>query len=118
MDYAEFKRRWPSPGRTFAGRCSRQAQPIRLKKEDRALRNLEKIFGAALAISNRKGFQAMSMRELARETGMSMGALYGCFSGKEELLDVLQHQGRTIASRTLLESLAARRNRRRGSRRR
>jgi AcrR family transcriptional regulator len=108
MDYAEFKRRLAVSRQDICREVLAQKRSsIRLKKEDRALRNLDKIFGVALAISNRKGFQAMSMRELSRETGMSMGALYGCFSGKEELLEVLQHQGRTIASRTLLESVAA-----------
>ncbi len=107
MDYAEFKRQLTVSRQDICREAlAAKRSSIRLKKEDRALRNLERIFGAALAISNRKGFQAMSMRDLSRETGMSMGALYGCFAGKEELLEVLQHQGRTIASRTLLERLA------------
>ncbi len=108
MDYAEFKKKLAASRQDICREVlARKRSSIRVKKEDRALRNLEKIFGAALRISNRKGFQAMSMRDLSREAGMSMGALYGCFSGKEELLEMLQHQGRTIAGRTLLAVVAA-----------
>lgn len=108
MDYAAFKKKLCASRQDICREVlARKRSSIRVKKEDRALRNLDKVFSAALAISNRKGFQAMSMRELGREAGMSMGALYGCFAGKEELLEMLQHQGRTIASRTLLAAVAA-----------
>jgi AcrR family transcriptional regulator len=74
---------------------------IRVKKEETVVKNLEKIFDTTMKISNKKGFQAMSMRDLSRETGMSIGALYAYFSSKEELLEMLQRQGRTITQRIL-----------------
>ena len=74
---------------------------IRVKKEDTVVKNLERIFSATLKISNKKGFQAMSMRDLGRETQLSMGALYSYFSSKEDLLAMLQHQRRTITKRIL-----------------
>jgi AcrR family transcriptional regulator len=80
---------------------------IRIKGEDRAVRNLERIFDAALRISNASGFQAMSMRKLSKEAGLSMGALYAYFSSKDELLTMLQDQGRGIASRILSERIRA-----------
>ena len=43
----------------------------------------------------------MSMRDLSRETNLSMGALYSYFSSKEDLLAMLQHQRRTITQRIL-----------------
>jgi len=76
-------------------------QTIRIKKEDTVVKNLERIFSATLKISNQKGFQAMSMRDLSRETGLSLGALYAYFGSKEELLAMLQHQRRTITGRIL-----------------
>lgn len=72
---------------------------IRVKKEHTVVRNLEKIFEATLKISNRKGFQAMSMRMLSKECGLSMGALYAYFQSKEELLGMLQRQHRNIMVR-------------------
>jgi AcrR family transcriptional regulator len=78
---------------------------IRVKKEDTVVKNLERIFSATLKIGNKKGFQAMSMRDLGRETSLSMGALYSYFSSKEELLSMLQHQRRTITKRILQEHI-------------
>jgi TetR/AcrR family transcriptional regulator, cholesterol catabolism regulator len=75
---------------------------IRVKKESFVTKNLERIFDATLLISNKKGFQSMTMRDLSREAGLSMGALYSYFLSKEDLLTMLQHQGRSI-TKTILE---------------
>jgi len=80
---------------------------IRIKGDERAIRNLERIFNAALRISNASGFQAMSMRKLSKEAGLSMGALYAYFSSKDELLAMLQDQGRGIVSRILSDRIQA-----------
>jgi len=74
---------------------------IRIKKESTVTKNLEKIFDATLRISNNKGFQAMTMRDLSREAGLSMGALYSYFSCKEDLLKMLQSQRRSVTKRIL-----------------
>ncbi|MBN2283388.1 MAG: TetR family transcriptional regulator [Deltaproteobacteria bacterium] len=79
---------------------------IKIKKEDVAVRNLVKIFEAVLVISNRKGFAAMSLRELSAEAGLSMGALYTYFSSKDELLDMLQAMGRAITGRVLRDQIS------------
>jgi len=74
---------------------------IPVKKDEKAVGNLVKIFDATLAISSRKGFQAMSVRDLARETGLSMGALYTYIASKETLLGMIQHHGRRILMKVL-----------------
>lgn len=79
---------------------------IKVKKEGVAVKNLVKIFDATLSISNRKGFHAMSLRDLSGETGLSMGALYSYFGSKDELLEIIQSQGRRLASRVLSEQIA------------
>ncbi len=76
-------------------------QRIPVKKDEKAVRNLVKIFDATLAISSRTGFQAMSVRDLAREAGLSMGALYSYIASKEALLDMIQHHGRRILMKVL-----------------
>jgi AcrR family transcriptional regulator len=78
---------------------------FQIKKEKTIAKNLEKIFDAALAISNRQGFHAMSMRDLSREAGLSIGALYNYFSGKEALLKMMQEQHRAITRRLLVEAV-------------
>ncbi|MGD9210748.1 MAG: TetR/AcrR family transcriptional regulator [Desulfobacteraceae bacterium] len=80
-------------------------ETMRVKKEKTVAKNLEKIFGAVLKISNRKGFKAMSMRDLSQECGLSMGALYTYFSSKDELVEMLQNQRRSISERVLSQSL-------------
>ena len=77
-----------------------------IKKEKTISKNLERIFAAALQISNKKGFHAMSMRDLSKEANLSTGALYNYFSGKEELLEMMQGHRRTITSRVLKSNIA------------
>ncbi len=78
---------------------------IQVKKENTAINNLEKIFSATIRLSNQKGFQAMSMRDLSRETKLSAGALYHYFSGKDELLSMIQSHRRAIGKRILDECI-------------
>ena len=100
MNYAEFQKQIKITRKSICREifCQNQGS-IRIKKEETVLRNLEKIFGATLKISNEKGFQAMSMRDLSVETGLSTGAMYAYFSGKEDLLNMMQHHKRTMAMR-------------------
>lgn len=79
---------------------------IRIKKEKVAVKNLVKIFKATLKLANRKGFHAMSLRDLCAESGMSMGGLYAYFKNKEELLTLIQEQGRAIVARVMGDQLA------------
>jgi AcrR family transcriptional regulator len=74
---------------------------IKIKKEAVAVKNLANIFNTALRLSNEKGFQSMSLRDLSRTSGLSMGALYSYFTSKEELLEMIQNQGRRL-TRTVL----------------
>jgi AcrR family transcriptional regulator len=78
---------------------------IKVKKQNVAVRNLAKIFDACLRLSNEKGFASMSLRDLSREAGLSMGALYSYISSKDELLDMVQRQGRSLVFTILGEHL-------------
>jgi len=102
MTYAEFQKQVKLSSQDICREVfAENRHCIRVKKENTVVKNLERIFSATLKISNRKGFQAMSMRDLGRETHLSMGALYSYFSSKEDLLAMLQHQRRTITKRIL-----------------
>jgi AcrR family transcriptional regulator len=78
---------------------------IKIKKEKVAVRNLVRIFKATLKLANNKGFHAMSLRDLCAESGMSMGGLYAYFKNKEELLTLIQEQGRAIVARVMGDQL-------------
>ena len=102
MTYAEFQKQIKISRQEICREVFAQNRSsIRVKKENTVVKNLERIFSATLKISNKKGFQAMSMRDLGRETRLSMGALYSYFASKEDLLAMLQHQRRTITQRIL-----------------
>ncbi len=80
---------------------------FQIKKEKTIRKNLEGIFAAVLKISNQKGFHAMTMRDLSREAKLSTGALYNYFSGKEDLLEMMQNHRRTITRRVLRTNITA-----------
>jgi len=108
MNYAEFKKLVNFSKRDICKETfAENREAIRVKKEKTVVKNLERIFDATLKISNEKGFQAMTMRDLSTETGLSAGALYSYFSSKDELLETLQRQGRTIVRRILEERVKA-----------
>jgi AcrR family transcriptional regulator len=69
---------------------------IQVKNVRVGVKKLKTIIETAIAISNKKGFHAMSLRELCSECGLSMGGLYGYISSKDELLEVIQEQGRRM----------------------
>jgi len=86
--------------------CRDQQYSIKIKNEDVAVKNLVIIFNATLELSNRKGFQAMSLRDLSEKTELSLGALYAYFSSKEELLDIIMSQGWRIIDKALTRQIA------------
>jgi len=110
MHFDEFKMRTGlSMDRLYQEIFLANRAKIRIKKDQTVQRNLVRILQATLKLSNQMGFQAMSMRDFSRETGLSMGALYSYFSGKDELLDMIMRQGRRLVLATLeahLETLA------------
>jgi Transcriptional regulator len=76
---------------------------IRVKKEKVAVKNLATIVDTTLKLSCKKGFDAMSLRDLSRTSGLSMGALYSYFASKEDLLGMIQHHGQVAVARILRE---------------
>lgn len=63
----------------------RNKDSIKVSKEKFAIRNLQKIFDATFLITPKVGFEAMSLRDLSTETGLSMGGLYSSISSKESI---------------------------------
>ena len=80
---------------------SENRESIKIKKEETAVRNLMTIFSATLDLAVEKGFNAMTLRDLSQKSELSMGCLYSYFSSKEELLDLIQTQGRIAGMKIL-----------------
>lgn len=97
------------------------SENIKTKKKAFAVNNLEKIFKATFKISAKIGFHEMSLRDLCRETGLSMGGIYSCIGSKDiiaimvkdmvkrvtgEIIEkALQHEDKNIAIHEIVTHL-------------
>jgi AcrR family transcriptional regulator len=59
----------------------------RPNKQEGEKRTKEKIFDAAIDLFANKGFRGTSVREIASALGLTEGAIYRHFSGKDEILE-------------------------------
>ncbi len=85
----------------------RHHDTIGVRKPNVAVPNLRRIIEAALDLSNRKGFQAMSLRDLSRESGLSAGGLYAYFDSKTTLLKMILGEVTDAVQRVLSHPPAA-----------
>ena len=65
------------------------SETISIRNPEIAIKKLTVIIDAALRLSNKKGFPAMSLRDLSKESGVSMGGLYAYFDSKTTLLGMI-----------------------------
>jgi AcrR family transcriptional regulator len=87
----------PSTARRISVRRYRVAPPA---SETRYDRRLAEILNHATEVFCRKGYEGASMRDLSRESGMSLAGLYYYFESKERLLYLIQkHTFATIVQR-------------------
>ncbi|WP_229518556.1 TetR/AcrR family transcriptional regulator [Massilia sp. PAMC28688] len=91
FDFEQFQRMTPLNGDTiWEYLVERHGERIGVKRRKPALENMEKIFGATFRLANEVGFRAMSLRDLCRETGLSMGGLYGYIESKDQLAEMIE----------------------------
>jgi len=84
--FGEFEKNFEYQNdRLYSMILARNKERIKISKEKFAVRNLQKIFDATFLISPKVGFEAMSLRDLSAETGLSMGGLYSSISSKEAI---------------------------------
>ncbi|PIE75091.1 MAG: TetR family transcriptional regulator [Deltaproteobacteria bacterium] len=102
FDFKEFKKKFYTSGEEICKEIYLKNQgSIQIKNEKRAIENLERIFNAVFTLSSKKGFQAMTMRDLSKEASMSMGGLYAYFKNKNDLLAIIHIQGSTMLKNVL-----------------
>lgn len=86
-----FRRTWVLEGEPLWRRVfETHRDKMQIKNPQIALGNLEKIFTCTFRLANSKGFQAMSLRDLSRETGISMGGLYAYIGSKDDLAAAIE----------------------------
>lgn len=86
-----FRRTWVLEGEPLWRRVfETHRDKMQIKNPHIALGNLEKIFTCTFRLANSKGFQAMSLRDLSRDTGISMGGLYAYIGSKDDLAAAIE----------------------------
>ncbi len=86
-----FRETWVLEGEPLWARVfDTHREKMQIKNPQIALGNLEKIFTCTFKLANSKGFQAMSLRDLSRETGISMGGLYAYIGSKDDLAAAIE----------------------------
>lgn len=108
LPFQEFKKRMaPSLENICRDLILENKGMISVKKESVAVRNMMRILEAVFALNREKGFETMTLRDLSRRSGLSMGALYSYFPGKEELRSMILRQGVAYTRDVILEQAAA-----------
>jgi len=101
FSFAQFKQVAPvNASNLLEFIIERHGKRITVKRTDTAHENLRKIFDATFKLANKVGFAGMSLRDLCKDTGLSMGWLYGYIASKDDLAamieDVIRHVGSEI----------------------
>lgn len=91
ISLSAFRETWPLEGEPLWRRVfDSHREKMQIKSPQVAIGNLEKIFNCTFRLANSKGFQAMSLRDLSRETGISMGGLYAYIGSKDDLASAIE----------------------------
>jgi AcrR family transcriptional regulator len=99
FDFKQFQASTPLDGDSiWSWLLTRNAGRITVKRPKPALENLERIFAATFRLANEVGFRAMTLRDLCRETGLSMGGLYGYIDSKDQLAEMIEDVVRHCSS--------------------
>jgi AcrR family transcriptional regulator len=77
--------------------------------EDQMVGRRKQIMHAALVCAARKGFHQTSMRDICKEVGMSIGAVYNYYKSKEEILAAITKEGRQ-AKKSMMERIKESKN--------
>jgi len=81
---------------------------MREPKQARSKQTLERILDAAAEILESKNFEELSVAEIVKKAGTSVGAFYGRFPDKDALLDALDARFLAHFEAVLLEKLHSR----------
>ncbi|MGD9172155.1 MAG: hypothetical protein PVI97_19215, partial [Candidatus Thiodiazotropha sp.] len=91
LTFTEFKKRFAyGEDRLYALLFERNHELIGIRREKFAVRNLKKILRATFKLVPKIGFQAMSLRDLLAETGLSMGGIYLTITNKDNIAIIVK----------------------------
>ena len=106
MSFINYKKEFVYKGKSiYRALFDLHSQNIKTKKEKFAVNNLEKIFKATFKISAKIGFHEMSLRDLCRETGLSMGGIYSCIGSKDIIAIMIKDMVKLVSSEIVESAL-------------
>lgn len=89
--FTQFKQVTPiGPSNLLELIVERHGKRITVKRSAVAQENLRRIFDSTFRLANKVGFAPMSLRDLCRDTGLSMGGLYGYIASKDDLAAMIE----------------------------
>jgi len=95
---ADFKRVAPvDASSVWPLLLERNAHRMTVKRPAAAMENLRAIVETTFRLANKVGFGAMTLRDLSRECGLSMGGLYGYIASKDDLAAMIEDMIRYLA---------------------
>ena len=96
--FADFKRVAPVDATSvWPLLLERNAHRMTVKRPAAAMENLRAIVETTFRLANKVGFGAMTLRDLSRECGLSMGGLYGYIGSKDDLAAMIEDMIRFLA---------------------
>jgi AcrR family transcriptional regulator len=91
FEFAQFRQASPlDDNSVWELLLERQQAHLTVKRADRAQDNLRRLFEATFRLANKVGFVSMTLRDLSRETGLSMGGIYGYISSKDDIATMVE----------------------------
>ncbi len=80
-----------------------------LKQEDGPYRSdnrRQELMAAAAYLFNKRGYDATSMRDIAKEAGMLAGSMYYHFPSKDDLIIATYEEGRKLIAEAVIEAIS------------
>lgn len=92
LSYKAFKKFSPASDEwVYKTVYALRSDQISIQNQRIGLEKLGKILRATFKLTASVGFHSMSLRELSKESGISMGGLYAYIGSKEELANLIEH---------------------------
>jgi AcrR family transcriptional regulator len=106
-DFRNFQADFPLQGRAiYQTLFERNKDRITTNKAKFAVVNLEKIFTATFELTPRIGFPMMSLRDLSRATGLSMGGIYSYIESKERIAIMVKDLVKLVIDELLARAMS------------
>jgi AcrR family transcriptional regulator len=75
--------------------------PTNVKNESLVLKRRQQIFEAVVKLFSKKGYHRTTLREISKESGITLGNLYDYISTKEDILYIIQEKATQVVMQAI-----------------